>query len=234
MIHAIALDDEPLALEVIRSYCLQTPLVSLDAVFSDPFQALTYLKTDPVDMLFLDIQMPDISGIRFFQGLVKKPAVIFTTAHPQYAVQGFDLEAIDYLVKPIKFERFLKAVRKAENALSTTGIRSAKDKEESIFVKSGYESVRIRLKDIEYIEALDDYIKFNLSGSEKPYVLTLMSLKTALEKLPATQFMRVHRSYIIPLAKITAVRGKTILIGNTKIPAGETYADELHAWMNRK
>ncbi|MBN1199442.1 MAG: response regulator transcription factor [Bacteroidales bacterium] len=200
-------------------------------MFTDPFQALTYLKTHPVDLLFLDIQMPDISGIRFFHGLEKKPAVIFTTAHPQYAVQGFDLEAIDYLVKPIKFERFMKAVRKADHILFPPDSPSVSEEEASLFVKSGYESVRIRLKDIAYIEALDDYSKFILTGSEKPQVLTLMTLKAISEKLPSGRFMRVHRSYIVPLSKITSVRGKSIRVGNNRIPLGETYADEIHAWM---
>lgn len=229
MIRAIAIDDEPLALEVIRKYAGETPLLDLMAIFTDAFEALNYLKTHQPDLLLLDIHMPDINGIQLFQGLNDKPYVIFTTAHPQYAVKGFDLEAVDYLVKPIKFDRFLRAVTKVDKLLNPM---IPSDEEEFIFVKSGYQTIRIILSQIIYIEGLDDYIKIHLSNPKTPLVLSLMSMKGILKKLPPDRFMRVHRSFIVPLGKVTSIRGKYIYLDSVKVPVGDSFTTPVQAWIS--
>lgn len=227
----IAIDDEPLALEIIRKYAADTPLINLVSTFTDAIQALAFLKTQKVDLIILDIQMPDISGIQFYNSLQVKPMVIFTTAFAEYAVKGFELEAIDYLVKPIRFERFLKALMKAEkNHLQKSALPHLDDG--FFFVKSGYYMIKIAFNDIHYIEGLDDYIKIHLFDKSKPPLLSLMSLKAAMEKLPDNQFMRVHRSFIIPLNKITSIRNKTICLDKTKIPLGDTYQESVQAWLS--
>jgi DNA-binding LytR/AlgR family response regulator len=229
MIRCIAIDDEPLALGVIRKYASETPLLDLLDTFTDAFQALTFLKTHQTDLLFLDIQMPDISGIQLFQSLKSKPRVIFTTAHPQYAVKGFELEAVDYLMKPIKFDRFLRAVAKVDKLL---GAQSEIRKEEFIFVKSGYQSVRINLDEIIFIEGLDDYIKFHLSNPRNPLILSLMSMKAILRTLPERQFMRVHRSFIVPVNRITGIRSRMVYLDSVKVPVGDSYAGVVQSWIS--
>lgn len=230
MIRAIAIDDEPLALQVVQKYASEIPIISLEATFTDAIGALAYLKKHLTDLLILDIMMPDISGINLFRALPEKPLVIFTTAHPQFAVEGFELEAIDYLMKPIKFERFLKALQKVEKALAVKhGIPS--ETEFFIIVKSGYKSVRLAIHEIEYVEGLDDYVKFHMAGVGNPMVLSLMSLKSVIEKLPPGQFMRVHRSYVVPVKKIQSVRNKMITIGQKQIPIGDTYLETIQQWL---
>ncbi|MDD4602705.1 MAG: LytTR family DNA-binding domain-containing protein [Bacteroidales bacterium] len=229
MMRCIAIDDEPLALEVIKKYCSETPLVKIENTFTDAIQALTWLKTQRVDLIFLDIQMPDINGIQFIANLKDPPMVIFTTAFPEYAVKGFELEAIDYLVKPIKPERFFKAIIKAQKAKSV--ILAPETVEGFLFVKSGYQTVKVLFKDILYIEGQDDYIKIHLSSNSSP-ILSLMSLKSIMEKLPEKTFMRVHRSFIVPLKNIRSVRNKHIFLEKVKIPIGDTYYESLHQWLS--
>lgn len=226
----IAIDDEPLALEIIRRYSADTPLINLVNTFTDAIQALAFLKAQKVDLIILDIQMPDISGIQFYNSLHEKPMVIFTTAFAEYAVKGFELEAIDYLVKPIRFERFVNALLRAEkNHVRKTA--SPLQDEGFFFVKSGYYMIKIAFNDISYIEGLDDYIKIHLFNKTKPPVLSLMSLKSAMEKLPDNKFMRVHRSFIVPLGKITSIRNKTIYLEKIKIPMGDTYQEAVQSWL---
>lgn len=229
----IAIDDEPLALEVIKKYLSDTPLVRLVSTFTDAIQALSFLRIQKVDLIILDIHMPDISGIQFLQSLKERPMVIFTTAYAEYAVKGFELEAVDYLVKPIKFERFVSALEKAQKlmTLHTFIPASQEPADDFVFVKSGYGTVRVNISDILYIEGLDDYIKINFSDEKKP-ILSLMSLKSILEKLPADRFMRVHRSYIVSLRHIRSVRKKSIFLGTLKIPIGDTYHDAVHTWLS--
>ena len=231
MIKCIAIDDEPLALGVIKKYASETPLIELMDTFTDTLQAVSFLKIQHVDLLFLDIQMPDISGIRFFQNLKIKPLVIFTTAFSEYAVKGFELNAVDYLVKPIKFDRFIQSVKKAEKAMSVRPL-IVKTEEAYIFVKSGYQLVKINLNDIRYIEGLDDYVKIHLLSNSKP-VLSLMSLKSIMHKFPEGRFMRVHRSYIIPLRMISSVRNKMIYLDQITIPLGDTYFEAVQNWLSK-
>ncbi|MEI7724583.1 MAG: LytTR family DNA-binding domain-containing protein [Bacteroidota bacterium] len=232
MMTCIAIDDEPLALEVIKKYVSDTPLVRMVSAFTDAIQALTFLKTQTVDLIILDVQMPDISGIQFLQSLKQRPMVIFTTAYSEYAVKGFELEAVDYLVKPIKFDRFVKALEKALNLMAMRSAVAAGSEEEFLFVKSGYGTVRINFSDIRYIEGLDDYIKIHFLDERKP-ILSLMSLKSLMEKLPESRFMRVHRSFIVSLNNVRSVRNKYIFLDTLKIPVGETYAEAVHAWLSK-
>lgn len=219
-IHCIALDDEPLALQVITQYCNKISYLQLDQVFTNPDDAREYLRTNKVDLLFLDIQMPDINGLQFYKSLTTKPPVVFTTAFKDYAVEGFNVDAIDYLLKPFEFDRFLKAIYKSKEYIEF--LASQELQMSSIYVKVNYEMMKINLKDIELIEALDDYIKIHI----KPYpVLTLMTLKGILEKLPENLFARIHRSYIIPLQRVEKFSKNKVVVSGKEIPIGSSYAD---------
>ena len=216
----VALDDEPLALQIIAQYCGSIDFINLQKVFTNPDEAKIYIEQNQVDVLFLDIQMPDINGIQFYKSLSKKPVVIFTTAFKDYAAEGFNIDAVDYLLKPYSNERFLKAIQKTKEYIE---FLSAQDLQyNSIFVKCNNEMVKINLKNIEYIEALDDYIKIYIKAYP---VLTLMTLKGVMEKLPAQLFARVHRSYIVPLDRIEKFSRNKIQIAGKEIPIGSSYAD---------
>ncbi|TND10494.1 MAG: LytTR family two component transcriptional regulator [Bacteroidetes bacterium] len=223
MITCIAVDDEPLALEVLQAFCSRVPFLDLQKTFTSTNEAAKHLRKFPVDLVFLDIQMPEISGIDFYKTLSNQPMVIFTTAFSEYAVEGFNLSAVDYLLKPVEFNRFLLAVNKA-NDYHTYLTRSQGNENKHLFVRSEYSLVKIAFADILYIETLDDYLKIHLPG-KKP-VLTLMSMKSIQEKLSPDDFIRVHRSYIVPLNRIESVRGKTINLGVAEIPIGTRYEAE--------
>lgn len=223
MINAIAIDDEPLPLELIEYYSADVPFLQLQNTFTKTSEALKHLRKFPVDLLFLDIQMPDISGIDFYKIVSQDTMVIFTTAHSEYAVEGFNLSAVDYLLKPFEFDRFLLAVTKAHDYAqylknsNTTGNKY-------LFVRSEYSLVRIAHSEILYIETFDDFLKIHIEG-KKP-VITLMNLKAMQEKLPIKEFVRVHRSYIVPIRRIISVRNKTIHIGTVEIPIGSRFEEE--------
>lgn len=225
MITCIALDDEPLALQVIKEYAEKIPFLQLREVFTNPEDAMASLKAAPADLIFLDIQMPDCNGVDWYKSLPQKPAVVFTTAYKDFAVDGFNVDAIDYLLKPFDYARFLKAVYKAKEYLE---FLSSKDLElSSIFVKVNYELMKINLRDIDLVEALDDYIRIHIKPQP---VLTLMTLKGIQEKLPAKEFIRVHRSYIVPVNKIEKFNRQKITVAGKEVPVGSSYAgviDEL-------
>jgi len=188
------------------------------------------LQNQEIDLIFLDIQMPGITGIQFLQSLTNSPMVIFVTAYKQYALEGFNLNVIDYLLKPVDFERFLKAVNKANelhNLKQKTSINESSNelKNSTIFVKSDYSLVKIRTDEITYVEGLKDYVKINLSSSNKP-IVTRMTMKAIEEKLPSLEFFRVHKSFIISLDKIESVRSLKIKIGNAQIPISESYSED--------
>ncbi|TAF51437.1 MAG: DNA-binding response regulator [Sphingobacteriia bacterium] len=231
MIKCIAIDDEPLALEVIREYCGKISFLSLEASFTDTDLALEWIKENQVDLLFLDIQMPDINGIQFYKNLVEKPIVVFTTAFRDFAVEGFNVDAVDYLLKPYEYDRFLKAAYKAKEYLEFLGTQDLNLN--SIFVKVNYEIQKINLKDIELIEALDDYIKIYLKPTP---LLTLMTLKSIQEKLPARDFIRVHRSFIVPVHRIEKFSKTKIWVAGKEIPIGSSYGavyDQLSSFSQR-
>ena len=227
MIRCIAIDDEALALDLIEDNVSKIPFLELTGKFTNAFDALNIMNEQTVDLLFLDIQMPDINGIQFLKSLKQKPVVIFTTAFSKYALEGFELDVIDYLLKPYSFERFLKAVNKAHEFLELQ--ERAKDgrKDPSfgshyLFVRADYKLVKIDIKDILYIEGLKDYVK--IYCGEKP-LLTQMSMKAIEEKLPAHDFIRVHRSFIVGFDKIDFIHKSFISIKGREIPLSDHYKD---------
>jgi len=220
MIKCIAIDDEPLALQVIQEYCSKISFLSLEKVFTNTDEARDYLQKNSIDILFLDIQMPDINGLQFYKSLPEKPIVVFTTAYKDYAVEGFSVDAIDYLLKPFEYDRFLKACYKAKEYLEFLSTQELQLN--SIFVKVNYEIMKINLKDIELIEALDDYIKIYIKPAP---VLTLMTLKGIAEKLPNRDFLRIHRSFIIPVHKIEKFSKTKVVIAGKEIPIGSSYSN---------
>lgn len=229
VLHAVAIDDEPLALQLLQQYAQKLEWLQIDAIFSDAMEAKEYLDKKSIDLLFLDIQMPDVDGVTLYKELNEKPEVIFTTAYSHYAVEGFNLNAVDYLVKPYEFNRFQAA---AERARELIGFKQSKETEEGfLLVKYNYQWLKIGYRDIEFIEALDDYIKINVKP--KPY-LVHMSMKVVTEKLPSDKFMRVHRSYIVAIDKVTSWNKNTITItGEKTIPVSITYQKQVQETLNK-
>jgi DNA-binding LytR/AlgR family response regulator len=228
----LAIDDEPLALDVLRNYISRIPSLSLVQTFDDALAGADFLQTNWVDLLFIDINMPDMSGLELVSQLENMPMVIFTTAHKKFAHEGFELAALDYLLKPISFERFEKAVAKADERYQFIKFASV-NAPESIIVRSGYKMVKIGLDDIEFIESMEDYIKIHLLSS-KHAVLTLMSLKGILEMLPQNRFSRIHRSYIVPNALVKSIQNRKVkLVSEKELPISESYLDFISSWKNR-
>lgn len=236
----IIIDDEPLALDLLEDDISKIPFLTLVQKFQSPFEALDILKSGEIDLLFLDIQMPDITGLEFLKSLEKKPLVIFTTAYDQYALEGYNLDVIDYLLKPIPFERLLKAANKAQDIFKAQRLNHANPESAApkinafpdyIFVKSGYDIIKINIADVQFIEGLKDYVKIYLPSQP---ILTLLNLKTIVEKLPPKKFVRVHRSYIVALDKISAIRKNKIIIGNKEIPIGEHYKEDFFEMINER
>lgn len=233
MITCIAIDDEMLALDLLEDNIKKVPYLELVGKCRSGFEALEIMSTRKVDLIFLDIQMPDISGIQFLKSLTHKPLVIFTTAYEKYALEGFELDVVDYLLKPFSFERFLKAVNKAKELLSVSDKPVMSQEEHQspfLFVKSDYKLIKITIRDILYVEGLKDYVKIFIN--DKP-IVTLMSMKTMEEKLPPSDFIRVHRSFIVNLRKINFIQRSMIRIGNIEIPVGEIYRDAFFAIVNQ-
>jgi DNA-binding LytR/AlgR family response regulator len=213
-LRCLALDDEPLALQLIEKYAVHLPMLAPKGFFNNPDQALARLEVGDIDLLFLDIQMPDITGLQFFKQLKKPPMVIFTTAYPQFAVDGFNLDAIDYLLKPFDFQRFEKAVTKAVEYQKFNDQLALLEHSSriSIFVKAGYSVVQIQVDDIHY--------------NGKP-ILSLLPLKNILQLLPPERFMRIHRSFIVAVDKIERIRAQKITIHGREIPVGNTFKMQL-------
>lgn len=222
MIKAIAIDDEPPALRIIERFAGQVTGITLEKSFTRPGEALEYLHEHEVDLLFLDIQMPSVSGLHFYKNLPGEPMVIFTTGYSEYAVEGFNLQAVDYLLKPFTQARFEQAVAKAVSAFNFRRQQTGGG-QQFISVRADYSVHRVPLADIRYIEGLDDYLKIHLDNA-KP-IVARMTMKAMVESLPESSFMRVHRSYIVPLARVTMVRNKTIQIGDAQIPIGGSYEE---------
>ena len=222
MITAIAIDDEPPALKVIEAFCRDFDFLELQKTFTGTEEAQKHLRKYPVDLLFLDIQMPSVSGIDFFKGLQQQTMVIFTTAYSEYAVEGFNLNAVDYLLKPFTPERFAQAVHKASDYYKYLR-HSGPSEQEYLFVRADYSLIRIPFTDILYIEGLDDYVKIHVL-QQKPLVARL-TMKALMEKLPPRDFIRVHRSYIVSLKAVKQVRHKTIYIADTEIAIGSSYEE---------
>ena len=240
----IIIDDEPLAIDIIESYCKALNNVDVISTFTNAIEALEFINNNSIDLVFSDIEMPNISGIELIKSLEGKvPYFIFTTAYPEYALEGFDLNAVDYLVKPIPFPRFLKAVNRVKemmrlnvntafNVSSATGetATTVASVDDFIFVKSEYENVKIDIKSIIHIQGLKDYLKIYSEGS-KP-ILTLMSFKDIQSKLPENIFIRVHRSYIVNVNKITSIQKNRVIINDERIPIGESYKSMVYSRLN--
>ena len=223
MINCIALDDEPLALSILEEFCSRIPFLQLQKTFTDAGDAAKFLRKQPIDLVFLDIQMPDILGTEFYRQNAADKMVIFTTAYSEYAVEGFELSAIDYLLKPFEFKRFEQAADKVNEYFNYIH-QSDKKEHQYLYVRSEYSLVKIPFAEITYIETLDDYLKIHLQ--DKKTVLTKMNLKNVMSKLNPNEFVRVHRSYIIPLSRVQSVRGKTISLGSLEIPIGTKYEED--------
>ena len=233
-ITCIIVDDEPMALNLVESYVEKTPFLELKKKCSSAIEAMEFIKTNPVDVLFLDIQMPDLTGIEFSRMLPKDTRVIFTTAFDQYALEGIKVEALDYLLKPFDYAEFLAAANKANTWFSLVKgnqQHTISEEKEFLFVKSEYKQLRIKLADVLYFESLKEYIKIWLKDNPKP-ILTLMSLKSLEEELPSTQFMRVHRSFIVSLNNIDVIERSQIIINNQRITVSEQYKPTFLEFVN--
>ncbi|MDJ1495213.1 LytTR family DNA-binding domain-containing protein [Cytophagaceae bacterium DM2B3-1] len=227
----IAVDDEPLALDILKTYIARLPVLQLIQTFDDAVLAVDFLKQNPVDLLLVDIHMPDLSGLDLVRSLDVMPLIIFTTAHKNYAFEGFELNAVDYLLKPIDFERFAKAIAKTVD-YHQYKTRSSGESAEYLYVYSEYRQVRLNLSEIEYIESLEDYIRIHLSG-QKP-VVTLMTLKKVLEKLPEQQFKRIHRSFVVAIDRVNSIHNrKAILDSGKELPISDSYTGFIQEWKER-
>ncbi|MGN6477984.1 MAG: LytR/AlgR family response regulator transcription factor [Flavipsychrobacter sp.] len=224
MISAIAIDDEPLALDVIKVFCNKIDFIKLEQTFTQIGEAVKYLENHKPDLLFLDIRMPAMSGIDFYKRIAPGTMAIFATAHSEYALEGFNLSAIDYLLKPFDFNRFKQAVDKA-NEYHTYIQNKEQVSEPYLFIRADYSVIKVATADIEYIEGLDNYLKIHLYNT-KP-IVARMSMKSMEEKLSPRDFMRVHRSYIIPIKNVVLLRNKTIYLKNAEIPVGTNYAEKV-------
>ena len=230
----VIVDDEPLALDLLESYVRKTPFLELTGKYSSAVQAMKELNGRPVDLIFLDIQMPELNGLEFSKILPPDTRIVFTTAFDQYALDGYKVNALDYLLKPISYVDFLRAADKALHWFER--VQSARPREEeidSIFVKSEYKLVQIELRNILYVEGLKDYIKIYEEDSPKP-VLSLMSMKAMEDLLPASQFIRVHRSYIVRKDKIRIIDRGRIVFGKTYIPISDSYKQTFQEYLDRR
>jgi len=233
MITCIAIDDEPLALRQITSYIEKTPFLELKESFEGPIDAITYLQTNTIDLMFVDINMPDINGLDFVKSLENPPKIIFTTAYSEYAVEGFRVDAIDYLLKPIDYATFLKASNKAKSWFDVHEKQpeQLQANEDFLFIKSEYKIVRIKLDDIKYIEGMREYIRIHLVN-EKP-IMTLLSMKAMEAQLANKNFMRVHRSFIVNLNKITTIERNRIVFDKVYIPVSEQYKGKFQQFVEK-
>jgi DNA-binding LytR/AlgR family response regulator len=225
MLKAIAIDDEPLPLELMKAFCSQTDFISLEKTFTKVSEAQKYLRKFSVDLLFLDIQMPKLSGIEFCKIVEQQTMVIFTTAHSQYAIDGFNLNAVDFLLKPFSFERFRIAVNKA-NEFNNYQLKKENSDLQYLYVRSDYSLHKIPVSDILFIESFADYLDIHIADKK---ITTRMSLKNVIEKLPQKDFIRVHRSFVVPIKRIEKVRKRTIYITKREIPIGTNYETDFLA-----
>jgi DNA-binding LytR/AlgR family response regulator len=235
----LAIDDEPLALNIVKEFSSKIEFINLVAICTNPIEAIRIINQQEIDLIFLDIQMPNITGLEFIRSLKNPPLVIFTTAYPNYALDGFELNATDYLVKPFSFERFLRSVNKAYEIVSLKKNKVPRDgnsvenssPEKYLMIKVEYSTVRVDLAQILYIEGLKDYIK--IYTGKKP-LLTKSTMKNIEEKLPSDQFIRVHKSFIVALTKIESIENNRIIIGEKYIPIGNQYKSGFYSILDSK
>lgn len=229
----IIVDDEPLAREVLEAFAAKVPFLKVLASCKNAYEALNALQKDTIDLIFLDIQMPELSGIQLYESLPYKPLLVFTTAYSNYAVEGFDLDAVDYLVKPFSFDRFLRAANKAYAVFlqkKESHDPAGHSNRDFMFVKDGNKIVKVAYDDILYIEGMKDYVKIVLKDK---FVLTLISMQKMVEKLPADRFVRIHRSFIVSVSKIDSVEKNRVIISGKWLAVGSSYKDELTRALGR-
>jgi len=227
----IVVDDEPFALDLIKSYVERTPFLSLAGTFTNPFKALEYLRNHKTDLVFLDINMPELSGIQIIQSLAIAPKVIFTTAYTEFGAESYEYSAIDYLLKPVKYERFLKAVNKAiesstENkTLNNASVGEEVKKQDFIYLKSGTQIHKIELKTIFYVEGAGNYMTFYTT---KKKLMVLLNMGQVLELLPPDQFIRIHKSFIVSISQIEIIEKHRVIINGQPVPIGVSYREKFH------
>lgn len=231
MLKCIAIDDEPRALRVIESHIEKIPFLELSGVFRDGLTALDYLQQNHIDLIFLDINMPDLTGLQFLKSLATQPLVIFTTAYPEYAPESYDFEVVDYLLKPIEFDRFLKAVNRAQReyhlihpqpTLRTSQKRTDQMHNDTILLKSGTDIHQIKVDHVLYVASAGNYVTFVTNSQE---IMTLMTMDDVLEKLPSDRFFRIHRSYIVAAKHITLIERHQVRVNKKSIPIGNLYRE---------
>ncbi len=225
------IDDEPLAAELLASYVSKTPGLRLAGVYESAVTAMRELRERPVDLLFLDIQMPELSGLEFATLLPKDTRIIFTTAFDRYAIDGYKVDAADYLLKPVSYDRFAASVNKVIEWFETNERRKTAARDRFVYVKSEYKLIRLDFDDILYIEGLKDYVKIYFEAPRKP-VLSLVNMKRVEDCLPSPQFMRVHRSFIVNMAKVSMVDRGRIVVGDVFIPVSESYKNQVQEYLD--
>lgn len=225
------IDDEPLAAELLASYVSKTPGLRLAGVYESAVTAMRELRERPVDLLFLDIQMPELSGLEFATLLPKDTRIIFTTAFDRYAIDGYKVDAADYLLKPVSYDRFAASVNKVIEWFETNERRKTAARDRFVYVKSEYKLIRLDFDDILYIEGLKDYVKIYFEAPRKP-VLSLVNMKRVEDCLPSPQFMRVHRSFVVNMAKVSMVDRGRIVVGDVFIPVSESYKSQVQEYLD--
>lgn len=232
MIRCLAIDDEPLALQQIAAYINKVPFLELAAQCHSALEARQFLSDERVDAIFCDINMPDLNGMDFVKSLTAPPLVVFTTAYSEYAIEGFKVNAVDYLLKPFGMQEFMRAANRLQERLSVPASAPA-ETDDTLFLKTDYRIVKVNIPDIRYVEAMSEYLKVWIEGEAKP-IITLLSMKKMEERLP-DNFMRVHRSYIINLDKIQEVnKNRVIMDADTYLPIGDLYKDAFQAYLDKK
>jgi len=230
MIKAIIVDDEPLAQNVILQFAKAIPGLEIICTCDNALEASSKLKEESVDLMFLDVNMPRLSGLELLKNLAKPPLVILTTAYSDYAMEGYELNILDYLKKPFSFERFFKAVQKAEDQIALRQAHKQESESDYIFIKANKKTIRVEFKSICYIEGLGDYIKIHLKDK---HLVTNLSMKKMEELLPADQFFRTHKSYLIRLDQILSIEGNQVNVNGTKLPVGNNFRQEFQELINK-
>lgn len=233
MIRCLAIDDEPLALELLEDNINKVPFLQLVAACDSVVDAMKVMQKESIDLIFLDIQMPGLTGLQFIESMTEKPMIILVTAYKQYALEGFNLDVTDYLVKPVSLDRFIKACNKANQFFELKNNKKSGKvtaiTPDYFFVNADYSMLKINFSDIIYIEGLKDYLKIHLKNNSQHPVVTRMPMKTIEEELPTSQFIRIHKSYIVSVSFVTAIRKSSVFVDSLELPLGDTYRDAVIA-----
>ncbi|MBR1464128.1 MAG: response regulator transcription factor [Prevotella sp.] len=236
MIRVLAIDDEPLALQQLEAYIKKMPFLELAGSCQSAFDAMRIMENDVIDAIFIDINMPDLNGMEFVKQLAMPPLVVFTTAYSEYAIEGFKVDAVDYLLKPFGLQDFQRAAMKVKaryDLMNAATVTPAADEEDVLFFKTDYRVVRVCISDIRYVEGMSEYLKIHLDN-QKP-IIVLLSMKKLEERLPPSRFMRIHRSYIINLRRIREVnKNRVIMDADTYLPIGDNYKEQFNQYLGSK